>query len=178
MDRKILAFLAVLLLSGSACAGSVTRSFSPQAVEPGKDVTVTLMVDVSPGETYYAIDEALPGGWQAKESADASMEQEGHLKWLALEGAEDTEYTYVVAVPNAEGIGEFSGIYMFEGMNEEAEIGGSTGIEIVGVHAGNWDGNGSSAQTLDLAGTGAIIAIAALGAVFFALKKRQGLPKI
>ncbi|MDP2974222.1 MAG: hypothetical protein Q8N60_04170, partial [Candidatus Diapherotrites archaeon] len=120
-----------ILLFGCAFASTVTRSFSATTVRPGADLTVTLTVDITAAETYYAIDEVFPSGWIVKPgSTTGSAEHAGHLKWVVTEGAVNTTYTYVLTAPNQSGTANFSGIFMFEEMGSETAIGGQTQVTV------------------------------------------------
>ncbi len=137
MSKKNLLLPAIfILLFGFTFASTVTRSFSATTVQPGADLTVTLTVDITAAETYYAIDEVLPSGWTVKSYEDTgSAEHAGHLKWVDanVTDAADTPYTYVVTAPSQSGTADFSGIFMFEGMEIETPISGQTRVTVAAV---------------------------------------------
>ena len=111
----------------SACtpaAGTVIRSFFSQSVLHGTDVNVTLTVTLSPAQTYYAIDETIPSGWAIKSTGAGDNSQAGHLKWLVIQSAASTSYTYILTTPSSAGTGTFSGKYMFEGQTAEQTVKG------------------------------------------------------
>ncbi len=125
MDKKIILLAIALVVLASGCfASSVTRSFSG-SVRPGEDLTVTLTVDVGDGETFYAIDELVPEGWIVKNIGTGSAEHQGHIKWVTIEGAENTTNSYTLTAPGTAETAVFSGTYMFESMDQEAEIAGT-----------------------------------------------------
>jgi len=126
MDNKTgLVLASLLLLSALGSASTVTRSLSTANVAPGGDLAVTLNVEPSAGETYYAIDETVPPGWAIKDPGTGSTDQAQHLKWLVPENAEKTSYTYVLTAPETRESAAFNGFYMFEGMPNEAQIEGA-----------------------------------------------------
>ena len=114
-----------------AAGGGVTRML-PEAAAPGSTITVSLDVKVD-GATTYSIDEQVPSGWtvtSASEGGDFTSEP-GHVKWIKVMGVVNTTLTYNVVVPEeALGLYTFNGIYMLEGMTEEATIGGDSSITV------------------------------------------------
>lgn len=122
-----------ILLFGCTFASTVTRSFSATTVQQGSDLTVTLTVDITGTETYYAIDERVPSGWTVKDAGTGSAEHSGHLKWVVTENAADAAYTYVLTAPSQSGRADFSGIFMFEDMGVETPIGGPNQVTVASV---------------------------------------------
>ena len=132
MNNKIVLLFAIFVLFfGIACASTVSRSFSSTSVEPGADLTVTLTVEVTGNESYYAIDELVPEGWIVKDSGSGSAEHQGHIKWVAIDNAENTTNTYTLTAPNQIETAIFNGTYMFEGMGQEAEIAGAKQANVI-----------------------------------------------
>ncbi len=139
MNKKaILLFAICILVAGNACASTVARSFSATTVQPGADLTVTLTVDITGSETFYAIDELVPSGWTVKDSGTGSAEHTGHVKWVEIQGAKNTTLTYTVTAQSEPGTATFAGTYMFEGMPNEAQMAGQTQVS-VGATAGSTD---------------------------------------
>jgi hypothetical protein len=128
--RFLLVSAVLLLFCASAFAGTATRSLSSASVAPGADLTVTLAVDVSGDESYYAVDELVPAGWTIKDSGSAATEHTGHLKWVVIQNAVDTSYTYTLTAPSTAGQTTISGTVMFEGMDAEEAIGGQTSVTV------------------------------------------------
>lgn len=142
MNKTIILLIAIcILVAGYACASTVTRSFSSTTVQPGADLTVTLTVDITGAETFYAIDERIPttpSGWTVKDKGTGNTEHTGHVKWVEFQGAKDTTVTYTLTAPSQTGTATFPGIYMFEGMPSEAQIAGQNQVS-VGATAGSPD---------------------------------------
>lgn len=167
--RKPLAFALLLLLCASASAGTVTRTLSSAEVEAGSDLTVTLEVRVSEGESYYGVDELIPEGWALKDAGDAATGHAGHLKWLVIQDANDSTYTYVLTAPGTQGQFSFSGNAMFEAQGSESAIGGQSTVTVTASQGqqppllGNVSGAGGRQVDWTLALSGlVIIALAAL----------------
>ena len=107
----------------------VVRSFSSDEVVVGEDLVVTLHVNVSDAD-YYAIDEFVPVGWVVKDSGTASTNHIGHLKWVVIQDAVDTTYTYsLTAISGGETV--VFGEYMFDGMQAVEEIGGKSIVMVL-----------------------------------------------
>ncbi len=129
MNKKIgLTFVAILLLTACVSASTVSRSFSSTEIEPGQSITVTLTADITGGETYYAIDETLPSGWTISNPGTGNNDEAGHLKWVMIESAVDTAYTYTLTASGSGETTSFSGLYMFEGMKSEASVSGQSQV--------------------------------------------------
>jgi len=176
MDKKIIPLLlAVALFCGSAYASEISRSLSAAAATPGSDITVTLTVSISGGETYYVIDETVPSGWAIKDPGSGATDQPGHLKWVVIQDAQNTAYTYALTAPEQPGTGSFSGKYMLEGMASEAEIGGQNQVVMQAQATG---GNGSTGvaqpgQGIDITLALAVVAVfIVIAAVLLLLKRR------
>jgi len=138
-ERFLLVSAVLLLFCASAFAVTITRGLSSTTVAPGADLTVTLTVGVSEGETYYTVDELVPTGWTIKDSGTATTEHSGHLKWLVIQNAADTSYTYTLTAPSTPGQTTISGKVGFKAINGEEDIGGQTSVT---VSAGSEPGPG------------------------------------
>lgn len=131
MNKKMTTvILAMLLMLGSCFASEITRGLSSASVAPGGDLVVTLTVNVTGGETFYAIDELVPQGWTVKDAGSGSAEHAGHVKWVVIENAQNTTYQYTLTAPQNESTAQLNGIYQFEGMTAEATIGGTTSVQV------------------------------------------------
>jgi hypothetical protein len=122
------AFLVLVFLMPLVSASTVTRSFSNNSVLPGETVSVMLDVAVTGGETYYLIDESVPQSWIIL-NPDPETEP-GHVKWAVFQGTSSTSYTYEAKSPQSGGTYEFSGKYMFEGMDAEGSIAGQNTVKV------------------------------------------------
>lgn len=129
--RVFLVLFSFAMLFGCAFASTVTRSADNTTVAPGADLKVTLAVNVTSSETFYIIDEKIPSGWAIKDAGTGATEQTGHLKWVIIQGAKDTDYEYVITPPSEVGTATFAGTYMFEGMEKEAQIQGVSGVQVI-----------------------------------------------
>jgi len=144
MNKKaILLFAICMLFACSAYATTVSRSFSAATVQPGADLTVTLTVDITGTEDFYAIDELVPSGWIVKDAGTGSAEHKGHVKWVVIQGAKNTTLTYTVTAQSEPGTATFAGTYMFEvmpgeTMPGETQIIGQTQVS-VGATGGSTD---------------------------------------
>jgi len=123
MKKIVFLFLLVLLFFGFASAGNITRGFSSSSLTPGQALTVTLFVSLD-NETFYLLDEIVPGGWTVIDAGSGSIEQQGHVKWVVIQNAASATYSYTVKAPSSEGTASFSGKYLFEG-GSETEIAGA-----------------------------------------------------
>ena len=116
MSKKIILPLCIflfLLLVSFCEASSVSRTFSKTAASPLENINVNLTVSITvPQDTYYAIDESYPSGWTLI-SASGDTNQSGHIKWVIIQGAVNTNHTYVARAPAGSGTYTFSGLYMF-----------------------------------------------------------------
>ncbi len=132
---RYLGILAAVLLLASAAnvqasPGSVTRTVSPGVVAPGGTITVTLDVDVAPGERFYIIEETPPAGLIISDEGGLIKDPQGRLKLVKLQNAADTAYTYTLEAPDSEASYSFSGIYQIDGMDEPAKIGGQVAVSV------------------------------------------------
>ncbi len=146
----ILVMVCIFLIPSVQAASTVTRSFSTSSTYNGLVVTVTLHVNVDENEqpipTIYAIEETIPEGWTAYKFKDfsneiglytnetGSMSGSNVLKWLYYSNtthAVDKVYRYKAVAPDTAGTYQFSGIYMFENMQNEATIGGDNTVQVV-----------------------------------------------
>lgn len=110
---------------------TLTRSFSDNTPEQCSELTVSLELDVNNVDTYYAIDEIIPSGWEISDSGEGDTSESGHIKWVIVDGAENGNYQYKVDVPcDALGIYVFDGMYMFESDTEEQVIQGEEEINV------------------------------------------------
>jgi len=128
----ILGDTAMNVESGAAAGDTVTRDL-PDSASAGATVTVSLTVDVGTSATYYSIDEIVPSGWTVTSATDGGdyAAEAGHVKWVILGSVVDKVYSYTVEVPaSASGAHTFSGIYNFEGMEDEASILGDTAMTV------------------------------------------------
>ncbi len=160
MEKKIfLVLVAFAMLFGCAFASTVTRSVGNATVAPGVDVTVTLAVNITGNETFYVIDEKIPSGWIIKDTGIGTTEQVGHLKWVVIQDAKNTNYEYTLTAPDTIGTAAFTGTYMLEGMEKEAQIQGVQSAEVI---------TESNAMPPELNGSYALIAIAAIVVIIVA----------
>ncbi|MFP4111983.1 MAG: hypothetical protein ACLFPQ_03435 [Candidatus Woesearchaeota archaeon] len=128
MKTFLLSLFAVLLVSAVMADSGIERIMPAQA-ERCSNVEIEIIVSVDE-DTFYAIDEEIPSGWDIDDPGLADETQENHLKWLVLSGAEDINYKYRLNAPcNNFGIHEFNGKYMFGSDSESSTLFGT--IEIV-----------------------------------------------
>ncbi|MBW2989157.1 hypothetical protein KY358_02445, partial [Candidatus Woesearchaeota archaeon] len=84
---------------GSSCGwvepSFVTRQFSSATVNANSTLTITLDVSVTV-DNYYAIDERIPAGFTVIDNGGGNQSEAGSLKWVVIENAEDTTYTYTL----------------------------------------------------------------------------------
>jgi hypothetical protein len=147
MDQKMLLGAAFVVIVIAAAAVSVTqqgttppqgtpagttgvyRTFSSNQVSPGGEITVTIDVVVAGDEDYYAIEEYVPEGWQVK--MGDTLSDERRLTFYTIENAESKAYYYIAVAPQDAGEYTFGGIYMFEGMDDEAVTAGDVTITVI-----------------------------------------------
>ncbi len=130
----VFALPILLVIPSAADSSTVSRSFSRAAVNGGENVTVSLAVSITGGETFYAIDESYPAGWTVV-SSEGDTNQSDHVKFVVIEYAADTTHRYTVRAPLAGGAYVFSGIYMFENMTSEAAVAGQSQVSVNGSAA-------------------------------------------
>ena len=123
-------FLTVFVLTVQASPGTMSRTVTPATVQPGGTVTVTLTVDVAPGERYYIIDETPPAEMNIEEIGDLVKDNNDHLKIVQLQDAADRTYTYTLKAPGTEGTYTFSGIYQVDGMENPGTISGDSTVTV------------------------------------------------
>ena len=124
------------LVSGvGALPGSMSRTITPSVVQPGGEVTVTLVVKVSEGERYYLIDETPPIALEIEDIGELIKDTQNHLKIVKLQNAADKTYTYKLKAPDVEGIYEFSGIYQIDGMDQPADVSGASSVTVSSASA-------------------------------------------
>jgi len=114
MKKLLMLFVMGILMLGLTSASTVARSFSSSTLNSGQTLSVTLTVDVTGSDTFYAIDELIPTGWVLTNNGGGDTSQSGHLKWIVLSSASDTSYTYQLTAPATTGIHTFSGTYGFD----------------------------------------------------------------
>ena len=130
MLKPALIFLVLALLSISVAeASSVYRTFSKTVALPNENIIVNLTVSITGGETFYAIDESYPSGWTLM-STTGDTNQSGHIKWAVIQGAASTNHSYMIRTPSQGGTYGFSGLYLFEGMVNEASVSGQTQVTV------------------------------------------------
>jgi hypothetical protein len=153
-------FVAASLLLPMASAASITRTLSPTTVAPGGTVTVTLSVDVSGAENYYAVDDVFPAGFEVISSGVGSTEHSGHWKHVVIEGATNTDYTYTLRAPMEEGSYSFSdnSEYMFGGMTEPAAIEGQSTVTV-------------SSMSFDMTWVALVVVAVIVAGIFLVLKQ-------
>ncbi|HDD72582.1 MAG TPA: hypothetical protein ENG00_00660, partial [Candidatus Aenigmarchaeota archaeon] len=135
MSRKTIIVLCILVISliQPVHASNISRSFSSTEVGYNQNVTVSLLITVTSGETIYAIDETIPEGWIIRDAGNGSTSESGHIKWLYYSNttpAPNTTLIYVVTSPSQSGIYTFSGEYMFESMEETSPISGQNQVTV------------------------------------------------
>jgi len=113
MKFKIFILILVLINLTFVSASSVTRSFSSDEISDCNEIEVTLEVRVTKGDTFYAIDESYPFGFSVIKNGGGSTQEQNHIKWVVLTGANDTQYTYTIKPSCDEGSYTFNGEYGF-----------------------------------------------------------------
>ncbi|MFH1787740.1 MAG: putative metal-binding motif-containing protein [archaeon] len=128
-ERSI--FLGTLSTVGENLVESgVVREFSSTQVNQGETVTVHLGVFIKGGESFYAIEEYIPEGWVVINNGGGSTTDANTLKWVVIQNALDTTYSYTIKAPSNIGDYSFSGHYMFEGFSDSKII---LGDNLIGV---------------------------------------------
>jgi len=117
------------LLDGSR----VYRTFSSTEVGINTVVTVTLNVVINGAHTFYAIEEDIPSGWTVVNDGGGSTGQTNSLKWVVIESATTSTYTYTVRAPAQPGSATFSGDYFIEHMDDISPTEGSMDITVTGA---------------------------------------------
>ncbi len=130
MKCKIITFLVFLLIVQAVSASTVTRSFSTTTPAPNTALPVTLTVDVTGSESYYAVTDTFPSGWIVTNLGGGSLSTDGkHISWVVISGVADTTFTYIVTTAPTDGVYTFSGNYGFEG-GQEQTTGGQTQVTV------------------------------------------------
>ncbi len=130
MTLIVLGLLALspLLIGGLAASGhSAVRFFSSEWTAPSGEVTVTIAVsDYGP---FAQVVETIPEGFRfvSASLSDAAVRSDGSTIRFTL--LDEELFTYTVAVSDAVGQHEFSGIFLDSFGNEEA-IGGSGSLNV------------------------------------------------
>lgn len=168
--KKLFLLFALMVLIASCSASTISRSFNSSEIAPGADLAVALTVNVTGGETFYLIDELVPAGWTVKDAGTGSAEHQGHIKWVVIQGAENTTYSYVLTAPQQEGDAAFEGTYMFEGMAAEAQIGGQ---KLVNVKTPSLPPEPVGMDLTLLAAAVIVLVIVAVAAFFLTQKKKK-----
>jgi hypothetical protein len=146
--KKILIFTMIILLATLVSAGTVTRSFSSDTVEPGETVDVTLTVAVESDDSFYAIDETYPAGWTLLDNGGLSQAGTRLLRALVFSGLESRTYVYQLRAPTSATSSTFSGTYSFD-TSATPNIAGSTTLTVQAVNAQSEDNQQQSqSQTL------------------------------
>jgi len=109
---------------------SIKRNFQKTNIKPGEIVTVTLDVSIASDGTFYAIEEYVPKGWTVINDGGGASGDSNILKWVVIQNAENTKYTYDLQAPNQEGDYTALGIYMFEGFTETKNTKGDNKIKV------------------------------------------------
>ena len=123
----VLAVLSMGLLAQDVSAGSVERSFNPTTLVPGGQMQVDLEVKLTPGETFYVLEETFPASWTLGSHKDLTLSN-GKLSAIVPTGAVAKTYSYRLTVPASANKGTFSGTYQFTGGAQTA-IGGDSMID-------------------------------------------------
>ena len=126
----LVALIALIFSVPLVLAGTVTRSFSEDVVEPGGQLTITLVVDAVASETYFTLDEIYPLGWTVINNGGLNKDEFQHLKVVIYQDVYDTQYQYTIQAPSCTGTATWSGEYIFEGMTETHNIGGDSQVTL------------------------------------------------
>lgn len=121
--RRVIFILLSFILVSNVLASTVTRYYSTETPNQCSELIVFLEVDVEDYETFYAIDEVIPSGWEIVNPGSGDTSEEGHIKWFVLEDAVDTTYQYVLRVPcDAEGFLLPEGDFMFAEDDSDKDV--------------------------------------------------------
>ncbi len=129
----ITALLLLIVGLPTAIASDVSRTIPSGEQAPNTDIEIMLTVTLDSGETYYSIDEVIPDGLTIMDAGTGDTTETGHIKWVVIQGATSTTYTYTVQ--GTDGTYNINGIYQIEGMttpdaiqdNSILQIGQSSG---------------------------------------------------
>lgn len=117
---SILIFISILAIGLIASAvslvssSSVSRTIFPNEIPICSNTNVTLNVTVTPGDTFYIIDERFPSSWSIINPGSGNTQQAGHIKWSVLSGATSTSYSYLINSSCTPGTYNFGGEYGFD----------------------------------------------------------------
>ena len=100
----------IFQMSASGNKSTITRKFSSIVVGPGEEIKVNLIVEIKGSETYSALEEYIPEEWIIINEGGGGK----NLKWVVIQDAQNTIYSYILKAPNQKGNYIFSGNYMFE----------------------------------------------------------------
>ena len=125
---------SILHIGQSSGDSDVSRTI-PAGIQPeNTDIPITISVTIN-GATYYSIDETIPAGLTITDPGTGDISETGHIKWVVIQGATSTSYTY--KVQGTVDSYTFSGIYQIEGMTTPETINGNTVLTIYDGGAGN-----------------------------------------
>ena len=139
--KKLIIMVAItallLLIVGlpTAIASDVSRTIPSGEQAPNTDIEIMLTVTLDSGETYYSIDEVIPDGLTIMDAGTGDTTETGHIKWVVIQGATSTTYTYTVQ--GTDGTYNINGIYQIEGMTTPDTIHGNTVLTIDDGGLGN-----------------------------------------
>jgi hypothetical protein len=122
----------VNVVSGGPEEPNVCRDLPAGTQAPGSTFTVELDVTVG-NASFYAIDEIVPENWTVTSATGDGnyTAQEGHVKWVVIDNATDTTYSYTVEIPgDANGTYPFDGIFMMNTMAGNETITGDTEVNV------------------------------------------------
>jgi len=113
--------IAFLLIISTCQASSVTRSISKTSVSPGEVISVSLTVSIAPtSDTYYAVEDTYPFNWTITNNGGGDTNQtypsspnRSVIKFVMIDNAVDTTYTYMIKANSTAGTYTFSGQYEF-----------------------------------------------------------------
>lgn len=112
----------------------VNRTFSNSTISPSDEINVSIDVRVlEENTTYYMVEEIVPVGWTITVHNGANTTNTQKLRWYYINesGANNITYWYMVQAPANTGEYEFSGSYLFQGMNDNASTQGDTNVSVV-----------------------------------------------
>lgn len=114
---KIWTILVICLMFTSGVLASTITRVMPSSVVQCSQVNISLNVDVTGTDTFYIIDEIFPVRWNVTNSGSGSALDPGHIKWVVISGAVDTQYNYTLKAPcSTLGNYNFTGVYGFDNM--------------------------------------------------------------
>lgn len=112
----------------------VTRQFSSSSIEVGDTIEVYLDVLIEGGETYYAIEEFVPAGFNVVDYGGGNTSDSHILKWANINISEDLNrgYSYNITALNS-GDHSFYGNYSFENITGPITVYSTYGQDSVSV---------------------------------------------